>query len=86
MAADGTTILDSRRWEVIRDHFNLSSREAEVVKMMFRDATERDMATCLKVSVHTVHKYRARVFKKLHAHSPTGVIVRVLTTSTENTP
>jgi len=53
----------------------LSSREREVLQMLAEGKTNKDVATELNLSVHTVDAHRGRIMEKLNLHS-IGELVR----------
>ncbi len=53
----------------------LSSREREVLKLIAEGKTNKDIATLLNLSVHTVDAHRGRIMEKLNLHT-TGELVR----------
>jgi len=53
----------------------LSSREREVLQMLAEGMTNKDIATALNLSVHTVDAHRGRIMEKLNLHS-IGELVR----------
>ena len=48
----------------------LTAREREVVTLIARGISNRDVAMQLAISVRTVEAHRASVMRKLHLHSP----------------
>ena len=52
----------------------LSSREAEIIKMIARELTNDEIATRLFISKRTVENHRSRIMKKLEANSMAGII------------
>ncbi len=53
----------------------LSSREREILQMLAEGRTNKDIATALNLSVHTVDAHRGRIMEKLNLHS-IGELVR----------
>lgn len=53
----------------------LSSREREVLQMLAEGKTNKEVATVLNLSVHTVDAHRGRIMEKLNLHS-IGELVR----------
>jgi two-component system response regulator NreC len=53
----------------------LSSREREILQMIAEGNTNKEIATSLNLSVHTVDAHRGRIMEKLNLHS-TGELVR----------
>jgi DNA-binding NarL/FixJ family response regulator len=53
----------------------LSSREREILQMIAEGNTNKEIATSLNLSVHTVDAHRGRIMEKLNLHS-SGELVR----------
>ncbi|MCJ7522850.1 MAG: LuxR C-terminal-related transcriptional regulator, partial [Dehalococcoidia bacterium] len=56
----------------------LSKRELDIVKLIARGLSNREIATGLGLSIRTVQGHIGQVFKKLGASSRTEALVRVL--------
>ena len=69
MIRQGRPWLDTRAWDYIAERLLLSPREAQVIQGLMNDQTERAIACELRISVHTVHSYRVRVYQKLAVSS-----------------
>jgi DNA-binding NarL/FixJ family response regulator len=52
----------------------LSDREAEVVRLIARGYSNKEIGAMLKLSVKTVETYKARTFKKLGVRSRVGLV------------
>ncbi|MBS0351802.1 MAG: response regulator [Proteobacteria bacterium] len=52
---------------------NISDREMEVLMMVVRGMSVKEMAEKLKISHKTVHSYRSRIFEKLNVKSDLAV-------------
>lgn len=68
-------VLDDYRKHVTDPIDLLSSREREVLQLIAEGKTNKDVATMLNLSVHTVDAHRGRIMEKLNLHS-TGELVR----------
>lgn len=66
--------LREDQWAVLIRRLSLSAREAEIIRLAFYDETVVTIASKLKISEHTVHTYRERLFRKLNVHSFCQVI------------
>jgi DNA-binding CsgD family transcriptional regulator len=56
----------------IRDRFELTDREAEVLMWLSRGKTNRDIGQILSMSPRTVNKHLEQVFKKLGVENRTS--------------
>lgn len=74
------TLFSPRQWHDIAATLQLSPREDEIVRLLFRDLTENAMSRELGISTHTVHTHMERLFRKLAVQSRTGVLLRVFAT------
>ncbi len=52
-------------WEFLQRALTLSPRELQIVQHVYDDHTELDIAVSLGISVHTVHTYVGRLYRKL---------------------
>lgn len=53
----------------------LSNREREVLRLIAEGKTNKEIASCLNLSVYTVDSHRGKIMEKLNLHS-TGELVR----------
>jgi DNA-binding CsgD family transcriptional regulator len=72
-----TSFLSDRAWTAITGSLGLSSREAEVARLILSDAGEATIATTLAISPHTVHTHLGRLYRKLGVTSRCQVAVRI---------
>ena len=56
-------------------HGTLSRREREIVRLLSRGMSNKEMAQILDLSVRTVETYRARIMYKLDVHSVGGLVL-----------
>lgn len=70
-------ILSQVEWTEIGAQLTMSSRELEVVQMIFDGCIEYQIARELDISIHTVHTYIKRVYAKLNIHDQRELIVKV---------
>lgn len=61
----------------LRARWGLTTREADIVRLLARRATNREMAATLRLSPHTVRHHVERVFLKLGVHSRRRVSERL---------
>jgi len=57
---------------------SLSAREREVIRLVARGNTNREVAALLSISVRTVETHRARIMLKLDLHSVTDLVLFAL--------
>lgn len=69
--------LTSDEWARLMDHLRLCGRQSQVLRCAFYGETDSAIARRLQISEHTVHTYRARLFRTLHVTSTTQAIARV---------
>ena len=55
--------------EALRQHFRLTKREVEVLRLLLRGESNSGVARALRVSEHTAHHHTERILRKLHVHS-----------------
>jgi DNA-binding CsgD family transcriptional regulator len=74
---DGPEFLKDGEWQDIVSHFKLSPREAEIVALVLKDRSEREIASQLGISTHTVHTYLERLYRKLAVRSRTQLVTSI---------
>jgi DNA-binding NarL/FixJ family response regulator len=70
----GTGSLEER----LRDSYQISAREAEVLNWLSQGKTNRDIAEILDVSPRTVNKHLERIFRKIGVENRTSAAAIVL--------
>jgi DNA-binding NarL/FixJ family response regulator len=63
-------------WHAVCGHFALSNRESLVARHLVEGATERVVADELGLSVHTVHTYAWRIYRKVGAQDRQALTLR----------
>lgn len=58
----------------LREDYQLSDREMEVMQLIFSQFETKDIAAKLHLSPHTVRTHRKNIFKKLKIHSLSGLL------------
>ncbi|HMU66077.1 MAG TPA: DNA-binding response regulator [Cellvibrionaceae bacterium] len=58
--------------QVLREHLQLTQREADVLLWISRGKTNREMAQILEISPRTINKHLEQVFKKLQVDNRTS--------------
>jgi DNA-binding CsgD family transcriptional regulator len=74
----GHGLFTDEAWHGIALALGIAPRELEIVRRIFDDRTEADIARELGISPHTVHTYLARIYNKLHVASRVQLVVRVV--------
>src|SRR5579859_6584016 len=75
---DGRLIIPSGMWIHLARLLGLSSREVQIVKLIFDDRKLVSIAFELGISPKTVGTYIQRLYTKLHVSSRTQLILRVV--------
>ena len=63
------SLFSEEEWALISDSLKLCPRELQVLQGVFVDKTERQIASHLGISHHTIHSYVIRVYRKLDVNS-----------------
>jgi len=61
-----------------KGEYGLTSRERQVLKLMTDGLTKKEIAEPLFISYHTVDTYLKNIYEKLHVHTRTGAVAKVL--------
>ena len=67
-------LLNEAQWRAIAQLLRLSDREAQILRYACYDDSVLVMAQRMRLSRHTVHTYRERVFRKLGVRSLCQVV------------
>jgi DNA-binding CsgD family transcriptional regulator len=81
----GSSIFTAAEWLALARTLRLSDRELEILKFIFDDRSEREIAHRLCLSQHTIHTYLARLYAKLGVTGRSSAIVRTCTIFIEMT-
>lgn len=73
-------LIDQLAWEQVGAVYDFSAREREIAGLLLRERSERDVAKQLNLSVHTVHTYSSRIYRKVGAKTRVGLLLRILAT------
>ncbi len=76
--ANGTSIFSDAEWSEIFTDLSLSKREAQIVKELFSDNSDKRIAMDLQISLSTVRTHIGRLFRKLDADCRMDVILHVI--------
>ena len=72
------TFLSDHAWHAIVRSLGLSTREAEIARLLLADDSREDtIAATLAISPHTVHTHLERLYRKLGVSSRTQVVARM---------
>ncbi|MEE9128903.1 MAG: LuxR C-terminal-related transcriptional regulator [Phycisphaerales bacterium] len=64
IATRGSSIFSNKEWDELECDLKLSPRTLQLVQGIFDDKTEEGIADDLRISVHTVHAYLIRVYRR----------------------
>ncbi len=65
-------------WEEIARSLKLSGQELRIVRGIFDDCTERDIAGRMKISPHTIRTHCERLYRKLGVTDRVRLVLRVV--------
>lgn len=71
-------LFSAHEWRGVAEALQLSERELQIIRGVFKDQKEATIAGRLGISPHTVHTYLERVFRKLGVNSRVQVVVRIV--------
>jgi len=71
-------LLTETQWLRIARSLMVSDREFQIVRLVFEDEHERDIAARLGISLNTVHTHLKHLFRKLGVQSRVGLVLRVV--------
>lgn len=69
--------LPAQDWESVSRLLGLSKRQCSITAGLLDGMHEADIAKSLEISVHTVHTYVSRLYRRLGVRSRAEVVVRV---------
>jgi len=67
--------VPENKWSQLCDMFRLSPRERQLLRLIMADAPDAFMAENLGLSVHTIHTYMDRLYRKLGVNSRCQVVL-----------
>lgn len=73
----GHSLLTEDDWTLVGKRMHLSGRELAIVKHVFDDKSDCEIAKELGISKHTVNTHLGRLFRKLGVHSRLHVVVAI---------
>ena len=71
-------LLTDEQWLRVASRLELSEREFQIVRLVFEDEHERNIATELGISLHTVHTHLKHLHRKLGVRSRVGLVLAVV--------
>jgi len=71
-------MFSEQAWKEITRSLKLSGQELRIVRGVFDDCTEFNIADGLKVSPHTVHTHCERLYHKLRVTDRVKLVLRVM--------
>ncbi len=66
--------------------FNLTDREVEILSMLTKGMSYKMIADATSIKFHTVNTHLKNIYEKLHVHSATEAVAKVLGQKLYNTP
>jgi DNA-binding CsgD family transcriptional regulator len=70
----GVKFFTSNFFNKLRDDYQLSDREMEIMQLIFCQYETNEIAEKLSLSPHTVRTHRKRIYKKLKIHNLSGLL------------
>lgn len=71
----------------MRDHFeSLSPRQKEVAQLLANGLSNKDIAECLGMTVHTVKAHRAEVMRRMEAYTFADLVGKILSLQLTKAP
>jgi DNA-binding NarL/FixJ family response regulator len=61
-----------------RQSSHLTQREQEVLALLSKGQSDKEIAEWLRISIHTVHEHVRNIFEKLRVHNRTEAVVKFL--------
>jgi len=60
------------------NHFDLTSRELEILSMLMKGMSYKMIADACKITFHTVNAHCKKIYEKLHVHSATEAVAKAI--------
>jgi DNA-binding NarL/FixJ family response regulator len=67
-----------KKLTAVRQDYNLSSREVEILRLMIEGLIKKEIADRLSLSFHTVDDYLRNIYRKLHVNSGTAAVAKAV--------
>ena len=71
-------LFTDEQWLRIARRLAISDRQLQIVRLVFEDEQEKDIATQLGISLHTVHAHLMHLHLKLGVRTRIGLVLRVV--------
>ena len=73
-------------WEGLIGQLNLSPQQAKIMECLFNDMGDKQIATEMGISIHTVRTHLARMFIKYGVQDRVGLIMHIFQSFRNNSP
>jgi DNA-binding NarL/FixJ family response regulator len=74
----GNKLFSNEEWDILFKELALSSRQKEIMRLLFDGSSDKQIANHLQIAVPTVRTHLERLFTKFHAQDRTELVVEVL--------
>ncbi|MBN1506018.1 MAG: response regulator transcription factor [Sedimentisphaerales bacterium] len=78
------TILSEQEWGMLTDNLRLSSRQAEIARLVLRGMADKQIAWQLGISFGTLRTHMSRLFQKCDVNDRLELLVRIYATLEES--
>lgn len=73
--------LAADHWQAIVKEMGLSARQAEIVELVARGASLREISSALEISISTIRTQQERIFDKTGTNTRGELLLRILALS-----
>lgn len=73
--------LAADHWRAIVKEMGLSGRQAEILELVVRGASLREISTALNISISTIRTQQERIFDKTGTNTRGEILLRILALS-----
>ncbi len=70
-------LFTARDWAYLEDYFALTSRQAELVRLIFDNHTYESAAAAMGISLNTVRMHMRALYLRLGVHDRVGLILQL---------
>jgi DNA-binding NarL/FixJ family response regulator len=74
----GNKLFSNEEWGVLFKELSLSSRQKEIMQLLFDGSADKQIANHLHIAVPTVRTHLERLFAKFHTQDRAELLVEVL--------
>ena len=71
-------LLDDKHWSYIQRRYHISPRELEVVKLVCRGLSNKEMAEILKVKQGTIKTHMKNIYRRIHVKNKVALLLRFM--------